>query len=157
MIKPLRFQQIANKFKIAILNSELVNNFCVKNFGKKPNILIGTDIEQLVRIENCPAICIFPDSKIEGLEIREYQYSFIVGWSIENEDIEQTEQTYEMKGWKLSDEFGNLLYEELRTAGNYQISTANFQMFSGFQPQYPGFFTATINITAPLGATEINF
>ena len=157
MIPTLEFKTIIDKWKTTILNSDKINNFCMEKYSKKPKIIIGMDVEQLVNIDNCPAVCIFPDTKNEGVTQDENTYSLVVGWSILNDTINQDiENVYEMEGWRDSDSFGNIIYQELSVCGNHPISKVEFQLFSGHQPQFPGYFTAEISIQKTLGA-ELNY
>lgn len=157
-MKPnLRFTKITDKWKNTILNSQAINDYCIDKYGVKPKIIIGMDVDSLIKLENCPAICIFPDIKNEGLDQNEYTYSLIVGWSIQNENvIEDIENVYELQGWRESDELGNLIYKELADCGIHPLSKVDFQLFSGWQPQFPGMFQVEIKIPITLG-TEIDY
>lgn len=59
----LNLWDIVDRWKEIIVNSDKINDFCTKNYGKKPMIYLGADPKEPPEEENTPFILIMPGGK----------------------------------------------------------------------------------------------
>jgi len=105
----------------ALATSTAINAFCASYFATTPNIYVGFNRKKPPSETNCPYIIIIPEPKTEGLQVDEQVYNFTIGFAVLGGSSSTSGKIVTQTGLILCNQFGQLIYKALATAGNYPI------------------------------------
>lgn len=163
-ITTLILSKMARRWRDILRDSARIRQYCQNNYGKPPTIFLGVNGKKLPDERHCPAIFILPGIKTEGL-IPEFQYALSVSWSIKQPDVEVdgirkkwtenlTGESIEFLGVTESDQFGQMIFEELQSAveDDFPITKMDYNIeIQEHYPQFPGFMILTTEIEPAMG------
>jgi hypothetical protein len=158
MISTLQLSDIISKWRDTLKASQPIQSFCMTQYNKAPNIFVGINGQKPPEASDCPMIILYPGSKSEGLELKEYTYKLTIGWTISQSATTVTNNVTEYTGVTDCDTLGQLIYLELaQLSTDNPISVVDYNIDPvAYFPQFPGRMDVTIKIT-PVNGYTINY
>jgi hypothetical protein len=151
-IQTLSLTAMAAKMANALATSTAINAFCASYFATTPNIYVGYNGKKPPSEKNCPYIVIVPDQKNEGLQVDEQTYMFSVGFAVLSDAVTTSGKITTQTGMSLCEQFGQLIYSALATAGNYPVYQAGYVFeLQAYWPQAIGQMDIEIRAAIAMG------
>nr|DAL50863.1 MAG TPA_asm: hypothetical protein [Caudoviricetes sp.] len=153
----LNLWDIVDRWKEIIVNSDEINDFCTKNYGKKPMIFLGADPKEPPEEENTPFILIMPGGKKEGADQDTNKYVLYlyccISQNTKTDGEEKSSEVLYLPGEKQINDFADLIFSELQdNLQEHPISTYALDVLMGTTfPQFSAMLTLTTEIEPAMG------
>jgi hypothetical protein len=158
MVSTLKLRDITSKWRDALQTSSSIKNYCLTKYNKMPKIYVGLNGKNMPADADCPIIILYPGTKTEGLELKEYTYKLTVVWIILQDATTTKDNITEYLGVTECDELGQLIYQEIAGLSTKNpISTVDYNIEPvAYYPRFPGRMEITLKIM-PVNGYNIEY
>jgi hypothetical protein len=156
-MQTLKFEDILAVYVPVLVNSAVIDGFCMTKYGKPLTIMEGYNGKNPPKSEMCPFLAFTGFVKQEGDEIDEFTYHLSLMAVVSNGNKTLIGNVVKYEGSRESRELSQLIYECLCEASkNYPIAHANTTIDSfTFIPQFPGYLEITLKVPVCIGGEII--